>query len=169
MEPRFRIVGNEVKEQSREKEPQFNYWAKMSESDAEDFSNRQRVYNEHLASLRTYIASPELKERFGDNEFGEKDIVVRYETIYNKEVAGIKYGDIAEVAYPVSQEQDSDWSKVRDEKGNIICPYKHPVEQESQVVSEVAEFLELWDMATTMHRREFMNEAKKHYTITKNK
>jgi hypothetical protein len=49
------------------------------------------------------------------------------------------------VAYPVSQEQ------------------------ESQAVSEVAEFLELWDMATTMHRREFMNEAKKQYTITKNK
>jgi hypothetical protein len=72
MEPRFKIIGNEVK-----------------------------------GDGKTYIASPELKERFGDNEFGEKDFEVRKEMVYNKEVAGIKYGDIGDVAYPVSQEQES--------------------------------------------------------------
>jgi hypothetical protein len=124
MEPRFKIIGNEVK-----------------------------------GDGKTYTASPELKERFGDNEFGEKDFEVRKEERHpdcqkfgcQKEeheghpVCDYACENVREVAYPVSQEQ------------------------ESQAVSEVSEFLELWDMATTMHRREFMKEAKKHYTITKNK
>jgi NTP pyrophosphatase (non-canonical NTP hydrolase) len=65
MEPRFKIIGNEVK-----------------------------------GDGKTYIASPELKERFGDNEFGEKDIKV---------IEGRIKGDdqIYWIAYPVSQEQES--------------------------------------------------------------
>jgi hypothetical protein len=69
MEPRFKIIGNEVK-----------------------------------GDGKTYIASPELKERFGDNEFGEMDFEVRYVRVDWNCLDGYEYGDMA---FPVSQEQES--------------------------------------------------------------
>jgi hypothetical protein len=148
-EPRFRIIGNEVKEQSGMEEPYPDKFIVDSTGYDEDCN----TYEQHLASLRTYIASPELKTTFGDNEFGEKDIEVR--TICNGK--------------DCTCEEISDWYNCDYNEERKLTAYPVSQEQESWAVSEVAEFLELWDMATTMHRREFMNEAKKQYTITKNK
>jgi hypothetical protein len=106
MEQRFRIVGNEVKEQSREKEPDTNdmrFYGTMGGTaffSPDDYVDAVNAYEQHLSSLRTYIASPELKERFGDNEFGEKDIKVTEGRIKDDD-------QIYWIAYPVSQEQES--------------------------------------------------------------
>jgi hypothetical protein len=157
MEPRFRIIGNEVKEQSREKEPQFNYWAKMSESDAEDFSNRQMVYNEHLASLRTYIASPELKTTFGDNEFGEKDFVMGCDfPICNCPIGLNESYQCRLVAYPVSQEQESQedlWEEAEMKLRQRL--YKKFTGADKSTMNLMA--------------KDFTDALKQHYTITKNK
>jgi hypothetical protein len=104
MEPRFKIIGNEVKEQSRMEEPKMNQWGGISLSDIEDFEKKEREYKQHKKSLRTYIASPELKERFGDNEFGEKDFEVKNVRVDWHCLNGYEYGDMA---FPVSQEQES--------------------------------------------------------------
>jgi hypothetical protein len=110
MEPVFKIIGDKVKEQSREEEPnKIDFYYKMIDDydhslmnafDELGFEKAKEAYEQHLSSLRTYIASPELKERFGDNEFGEKDIQV---------IEGRIKGDdqIYWIAYPVSQEQES--------------------------------------------------------------
>jgi hypothetical protein len=68
-EPRFKIIGNEVK-----------------------------------GDGKTYIASPELIERFGDKEFGEVDFVVKNVRVDWHCLNGYEYGDMA---FPVSQEQES--------------------------------------------------------------
>jgi hypothetical protein len=123
MEPVFKIIGDKVKEQSREKEPQPAVSPAMWQ-----YYNREMIaYEKHIKSLRTYIASPELKERFGDNEFGEKDFEVRCKLFYDELdtftnqtfgwmdaplIACTYYKDIPQdkkrlIAYPVSQEQES--------------------------------------------------------------
>jgi hypothetical protein len=100
MEPRFKIIGNEVKEQSRVEEPQPAVSPAMWQ-----YYNREMIaYEQHIKSLRTYIASPGLKERFGDNEFGEMDFEVKNVRVDWNCLDGYEYGDMA---FPVSQEQES--------------------------------------------------------------
>jgi hypothetical protein len=110
MEPIFKIIGNEVKEQSREKEPNrrdYQFGGSMDDKFKEKYYHDCEKYEQHLSSLRTYIASPELKERFGDNEFGERDFEVKNETAgFDNENWEVMYVDVA-YPYPVSQEQES--------------------------------------------------------------
>jgi hypothetical protein len=152
-EPRFRIVGNEVKEQSRVEVPQIaDYYNPhtrgVSAENYQRFWSLLAEYNEHLATLRTYIASPELKERFGDNEFGEKDIKVTEGRIKDDD-------QIYWIAYPVSQEQESQedlWEQVI-----------------STVLSEkVINTITKTGYADGWYD-ELEQKLKQHYTITKNK
>jgi hypothetical protein len=116
MEPVFKIIGDKVKEQSREEEPnKIDFYYKMIDDydhslmnafDELGFEKAKEAYEQHLSSLRTYIASPELKERFGDNEFEEKDFEVREKP--TGKVTPDRMALVTElVAYPVSQEQES--------------------------------------------------------------
>jgi hypothetical protein len=125
MEPRFKIIGNEVK-----------------------------------GDGKTYIASPELKERFGDNEFGEKDFELdtpdRHKACKNgcewqqcHSIMECRYVDdtLPFIAYPVSRrEQESQedlWWSLKD---------------------KISDMIEKGDMP-----KDVVNYLKQHYTITKNK
>jgi hypothetical protein len=124
MEPRFKIIGNEVKEQMIMNEPRFSDYGGYFDTEFQEerfhtdlsrrnYENAMTCYEERQKMMRTYIASPELKERFGDNEFGEKDFEVRKKCEWpNCGCSGFwcdKYQLEAAtlIAYPVSQEQES--------------------------------------------------------------
>jgi hypothetical protein len=140
MEPRFKIIGNEVKEQSRERQPFITNY-----TTDHDYSAAWRKYEQHLASLRTYMASEELKAAFGKNEFGEKDFWVGTEDYVNQ------------VAYPVSQEQESQEVNLWNEAAHVIYNAKKkpdtPIENRNILERAFSD----------------MSILSQHYTITKNK
>jgi hypothetical protein len=167
MEPRFKIIGNEVKEQSVLREPQPStredypeglVGDKMYSMGVRLYRLAIKAYEQHLSSLRTYIASDELKERFGDNEFGEKDFYVKNETAgFDNENWEVMYVDVAyPYPYPVSQEQESQedlWE-----------------EAEMKLRQRLYEKFTGADKSTmNLMAKDFTDALKQNYTITKNK
>jgi hypothetical protein len=159
MEPRFRIVGNEVKEQIREKEPSMpvEFDELMERGEFMRYEKRLAEYNEHLSSLRTYIASPELKTTFGDNEFREKDFVMGCDfPICNCPIGLNESYQCRLVAYPVSQEQESQedlWEEAEMKLRQRL--YKKFTGADKSTMNLMA--------------KDFTDALKQHYTITKNK